>query len=250
MFEITTSDVDMVKNSVGIAAEIIDEGIFRISKNGLRFVASDRAMVAVVDLSISAAAFEKLDLTEDTSVGVNMNNFVSVLRRASSGDKITLKKEDNRNRLKIVIEGASRRRFEVPILEMGESELPQTDKLEFASLVELKSDVLAEGIADAEIVSDIVIFEASADGFRIKSEGDTSITELELEKGNPSLIRLEPATNTKSGYPLDYLKKMVKAAKLADTANIRFSSDFPMKMEFNGGDKFKMSFVLAPHMIE
>ncbi|MBI4167567.1 MAG: proliferating cell nuclear antigen (pcna) [Candidatus Aenigmarchaeota archaeon] len=250
MFEITTADVDMLKNSIGIVAEIIDEGIFRISKSGLKFVAADRALVAVVDLSIATAAFEKFEVTEDTSVGVNMNNFVSVLRRASAGDKLTLKKEDGKNRLKVIIAGASTRRFEVPIIDMVESELPPTDKLEFSSSVELKSDVLAEGIADAEIISDIVIFEASSEGFKIRSEGDSSITELELEKGNPSLVKLELTNNTKSGYPLDYLKKMVKATKLADTAGIKFSSDFPMKMEFGSGDKFKMSFVLAPHMIE
>ncbi|MBI3413596.1 MAG: proliferating cell nuclear antigen (pcna) [Candidatus Aenigmarchaeota archaeon] len=250
MFELTISDIDMLKNSVGIAAEIIDEGIFRISKNGLRFVAADRALVAVVDLKIGAAAFEKLEVTEDASVGVNMNNFVSVLRRAGTGDRITLKKEDNRNRLKVLITGSSTRRFEVPVLDMAESELPPTDKLEFSSSVELKSDVLAQGIADAEIVSDVVIFEASADGFKIKSEGDSNTTELELEKGNSMITKLEATAAVKSGYPLDYLKKIVKASKLADTANIRFSSEFPMKMEFYNGDKFSMSFVLAPHMIE
>ncbi|MBI1971864.1 MAG: proliferating cell nuclear antigen (pcna) [Candidatus Aenigmarchaeota archaeon] len=250
MFEITIADVDMLKNSVGVAAEIIDEGIFRISKNGLRFVAADRALVAVVDLNIGAAAFEKLDVTEDASVGVNMNNFVSVLRRASAGDKITLKKEDGRNKLKILIDGPSKRRFEVPILDIAESELPPTDKLEFSSSIELKSDILEQGIADAEIVSDVVVFEASPEGFKIKSEGDSSITELELEKGNTMLAKLESTDKVKSGYPLDYLKKMVKAARLAETASIRFSSEFPMKMEFNDGDKFSISFVLAPHMIE
>ncbi len=250
MFEITISSADMLKNSVGVAAEIIDEGIFRISKEGLRFVAADRALVSVVDLRIGAAAFDKIELTEDAAVGVNMSNFVSVLRRASGTDKITLKKEDNKNKLKIIIEGSSKRRFEVPILDISESDLPPTDKLEFSSSIEIQSDVLEQGIADAEIASDIVVFEVSQDMFKIKSEGDSSTAELELERGNPMLLKLESIKITKSGYPLDYLKKMVKAAKLAETASIRFSSDFPMKMEFDGGDKLKMSFVLAPHMIE
>ncbi len=250
MFEITVSDADMLKNSVSVAAEIIDEGIFRISKDGLRLVAADRALVSVVDLRMGASAFDKIELTEDTSVGVNMSNFVSVLRRASGSDKITLKKEDNKNKLKIIIDGSSKRRFEVPILDISESDLPPTDKLEFSSLAEIKSDILEQGIADAEIASDIVVFEASPELFKIKSEGESSMAELELEKGNPVVVKLESSAATKSGYPLDYLKKMVKAAKLAETATIKFSSDFPMKMEFDAGDKLKMSFVLAPHMIE
>ncbi len=250
MFELTISDTDLLKNSISIASEIIDEGVFKISKDGMHFLAADRALVAVIDLSISAQSFEKYDLTEDTSVGVNMTNLVSILRRADSTDKITLKKDDGRNKLKIIISGASVRRFEVPLLDMQEAETPPTDKLTFSSSVEINSGLLAQGVADAEIVSDIVIFEADPTHFRIKSEGDSTITELEVEKGNPLLLRLESDGANKSGYPLDYLKKMVKASKLAEIASLKFSSDFPMKAEFGNGDKFKLSFVLAPHVIE
>ncbi len=250
MFELTISDTDVLKNSISIASEIIDEGIFKINKDGMRFLAADRAMVAVIDLFIGAQAFEKYDLTEDAAVGVNMANFVSILRRADSADKITLKKEDGRNKLKIIISGVSARRFEVPLLDMPETETPPTDKLTFSSFVDINSSLLAQGVADAEIVSDIVIFEADPAHFRIKSEGDSTVTELEVEKGNPLLLKLESDGTNKSGYPLDYLKKMVKASKLAEIASVRFSSDFPMKMEFGNGDKFRMSFVLAPHVIE
>ncbi len=250
MFELTISDTDVLKNSVSIASEIIDEGVFKISREGMRFLAADRALVAVIDLSIGAQAFEKYDLTEDASVGVNMANLVSILRRADSTDKITLKKDDGRNKLKIIISGASVRRFEVPLLDMPETETPPTDKLVFSSSIDINSSLLAQGVADAEIVSDIVIFEADPTHFRIKSDGDSTTTELEVEKGNPLLLGLESDGANKSGYPLDYLKKMVKASKLAETASLKFSSDFPMKMEFGNGDKFKLSFVLAPHVIE
>ncbi len=250
MFELVISDVEMLKNSISVASEIIDEGTFKISKDGIRFVAADRALVAVVDLTIGASSFEKYELTEDSSVGVNMASLVSILRRASAGDKITLKKDDGKNKLKIIISGSSSRRFEIPILDIQESETPPIDKLDFTSIVELKSDVLAEGIADAEVVSDLVIFEADPQFFRIKSEGDSTNTELELEKGNQTLLKLEATANTKSGYPLDYLKKIVKASKLADTASLKFSSDFPIRMEFGDGERLKLSFVLAPHVIE
>ncbi|MFH0889853.1 MAG: proliferating cell nuclear antigen (pcna) [Candidatus Aenigmatarchaeota archaeon] len=250
MFELTISDVDMLKNSIAVASEIIDEGTFKIAKNGMRFVAADRALVAVVDLMIGASSFEKYELTEDASVGVNMASFVSILRRASTSDKITLKKDDGKNKLKIIISGSSSRRFEIPIMDIQESETPPIDKLDFTSVVEVKSDVLAQGIADAEVVSDLVIFEADPQFFRIKSEGDSTNTELELEKGNPVLLKLEANASTKSGYPLDYLKKIIKASKLTETATLRFSSDFPIRMEFDNGDKIKISFVLAPHVIE
>ena len=250
MIELTISDIDMIKNSVAIASEIIDEGVFKITKNEMKFLAADRALVAVIDLTIGASAFEKYEVSEDTSIGVNMSNLVSILHRAATGDKITLKKDDGKNKLKIIISGTSTRRFEIPILNITESETPPIDKLDFSALIELKSDVLAQGIADAEVVSDLVIFEADPGIFRMKSEGDSTMAELELEKGNPALVKLESNQATRSGYPLDYLKKMVKASKLAEIASLKFSSDFPMRMEFGDNDKLRMSFVLAPRVSE
>jgi proliferating cell nuclear antigen len=84
--------------------------------------------------------------------------------------------------------------------------------------------------------------------FVMKSEGDLSSAELEIESGNPNLVSLESGSDTKSKYPIDYLKKMIKAARIADTVTLQFGQDYPMKMSFKSGDKASLQFILAPRM--
>ncbi|MFH1106017.1 MAG: hypothetical protein V1731_02275, partial [Candidatus Aenigmatarchaeota archaeon] len=190
MFEVSITNTGMLKDSVSTIAELIDEGVFKADKNGISFIASDRAMVAVVDFKLNAAAFDEYKIDADTSLAVNMLNFVSILRRANASDKIILRKEDAKNKLEIILKGASTRRFELPLLDISESEIPPIDQLEFTCSAEVRSEILEQGVADAEVISDLVVFDLEPDVFKMKAEGDSSVTELKLERGESSLISL------------------------------------------------------------
>jgi proliferating cell nuclear antigen len=248
MFKASLSNVGLLRDSLSSIAEIIDEGIFKISKNGISLVAADRAMVAVVDFNISSSAFDKYDLDKEQNIGMNIANLLSVLKRAGAEDKLTLNLQDSK--LELILENSSRRKFVVPLLDISQEEIPPIDQLEFTVKSEIKSNVLQSGIEDAEIVADSVLFETSPSRFAMKAEGDVSRAELELEKGNEALIELKSEGETRARYPLDYLKKMIKAAKIADSVSIEFGQDYPMRLGFKAGDKASLSFVLAPRVSE
>jgi proliferating cell nuclear antigen len=253
MFKATLADVSLLREPLSSIAELIDEGIFKATGKGLSLVAADRAMVAVADFLLSSGAFEKYELDRDEAMGLNVTNLLSVIRRAGAGDKLSLNLQGAK--LEIVIEGESRRRFVVPLLDLREEEEPPIDQLEFKSRVKLKPDVLQNGLSDAEIITDSVVFSTSPTRFAMMAEGDVSRTELELEKGNEALLELvsdggKGAENVKSRYALDYLKKMVKAAKIADSVSIEYAQDYPMKLGFVAGDKVRLSFIVAPRVTE
>ncbi len=249
MFKVVLSDPDLLRIPISTIAELIDEGVFHVAKDGISLLAADRAMVAVVDFKILANAFEEFKVEKESDVGLNVSNLLSILKRAGGGEKIEISTEDS-NRLKIALTNSSRRRFLLPIIEISQEEIPPIDQLEFSAKVEIKPDILAESIKDAEIISDVILIEASKEGFRIKAEGDISQTETFLEKGNENLLDIKANDTVDARYPLDYLKKMIKAAKLADSATIEFAKDYPMKLSFNVTDKLKLAFVLAPRVIE
>lgn len=248
LFKATLTEPQLLVNSISTIAELIDEGQFKISKNGIALVAADRAMVAVVDFNLSSNAFQNYEVDEDQTIGLNIGNLLSVLKRAGGNDKITLSLQGKK--LEILIEGSSKRKFTVPLLDLSQEEVPPVDQLEFTASAEVKPDVLQSGVDDAEIISDSVVFEINSNGLLMKSEGDVSRAELELEKGNQALINIQSDNNVKSRYPLDYLKKMMKAAKIADSVVLRFGQDYPMKLEFKAGDKAKLNVVLAPRVNE
>ncbi len=248
MFKATLADVNLLRDSVSAISEIIDEGVFKITKDGISFIAADRAMVAVVDFFLSASAFEKYEVDSEQKIGLNIMNFLSVIKRAGTGDKISFDLKDAK--LQITIEGKSKRRFLVPLLDIGDEEIPPIDQLEFKSKVRMSSDILQNGISDAEIIADSVILETSPTHFGMIADGDVSKAELELEKGNETLIELKSASTMRARYSLEYLKKMAKAAKLSDSVTIEHGTDYPLRMAFAAGDKARISFILAPRVTE
>ena len=246
MFKATMNDPSFLKESISIVGELIDEGIIKVNKNGLSITAADRAMVAVVDLKIPALVFNEFNVDEEQNIGVNVTNLVNVLKRIKPSDKLELETKDNK--LQILMKNGSSRKFVVPMIDISIGEIPPIDKLEFNAKVKLKSDILKSGIEDADIISDSVLFKSGTDKFLMKADGDTSSSELLLNKGDKSLMEINSSTEVMSRYPLEYLKKMLKASKLSDEMKVQWSKDYPMKIDFLVQDKLSLSFVLAPRV--
>ncbi|OYT42478.1 MAG: proliferating cell nuclear antigen (pcna) [Candidatus Aenigmarchaeota archaeon ex4484_224] len=249
MFKAVLTDPDLLRIPITTIAQLIDEGVFNITKSNISLRAADRAMVAVVDFKILANAFEEYSIEEESKIGLNVSNFLSILKRAKRKDKLEMSLKENR--LEILLTNGSRRRFSLPLIEIGEEEVPPIEQLEFTAKAEIRPEVLEDAIKDAEIVSDVILFLANKDKFIMKAEGDISQAEVVLEKGSENLLSLNVKGNeVKARYPIDYLKKMVKASKLADTIVIEFANDYPMKLSFRVLDKVDLTFVLAPRVIE
>ncbi|MFH1978245.1 MAG: proliferating cell nuclear antigen (pcna) [Candidatus Aenigmatarchaeota archaeon] len=247
MFKLKLADTDLLRNSMPIIAEIIDEGTFKIDKNGMSLLSPDRTMVSVVDFKILSSAFEDFKIDGEESIGLNMSSFVSVLKRLKTGDKLTL--ESSENKLRMIIEGSGMRTFTLPIIDV-QSEKPPLDQLDFGGKVELDSSIVEEGIADADIIGDSVIFEAGPNMFKMHSKGDVSSTELSMGKDNQGITGITAENNIKAQYPLEYLKKMIKATKLSKQTTIEFGNDYPMRLTFKAIDKMSLNFILAPRVIE
>lgn len=249
MFKAVISNVELLRDSISTIGELIDEGIFKVDKNGLSLMAADRAMVAVVQFKMPPNVFDEFKIEgEARTIPVNITNFVSVVKRAKPDDKIVLELKDNK--LEITMKSDSVRKFTLPLIDIQAEELPSIDQLEFKTKVRVNSDVLKNGIDDAEVVSDSVVFEIKKDMFLMKASGDISSAELALVKGDQSLLELQGPEGTRARYPLDYLKKMVKASKLADEVTLMWSKDYPMKIGFKDTDKLELNFVLAPRVQE
>ncbi len=245
MFSLALADADDLKDAVSIIADIIDEGTFRVDKNGLSLLAPDRTMVSVVDFRLPASVFE--ECSGEASFGISLANFVAVLRRAKAGDKLAM--EQKGNRLVVRIGGKNKRQFELPILDIS-AEKPPVDQLSYSARVELDAALIEDGIADADVIGDSVFFEATPELFRVSARGEVSAAEVELGKKDKGVLKLLVSEPLKAQYPLEYLKKMVKAAKLVKQVSLEFGNDYPLRMTFQAQDKVHLSFVLAPRVSE
>ncbi len=248
MFKAVCSNAKVLRDSIDTISQLIDEGVFKLKKDGIELIATDRAMVAVVDFKLDASAFDEYQCETDKEMGLNLLNFLTILKRAGTDDRLKLElKEDNK--LEITLAGTSVRKFSVPLLDISKDEIPPVDQLEFAAAMEIKVAILEQGIADADIIADSVVFELSEGTMKMFAEGDSSKAELVLEAGSDSLVSLTAKQQVRSRYPLDYLKKVIKASRIADTAKIQLGADYPMRIEFKGNG-VSLRCILAPRVSE
>lgn len=247
MFELKlTENIDLFKNSVSIISEMLDEAVFNVNEEGFGLLSADRAMIVVIDYLLKKPLFESFSASGENKIGLNMRQFDSILRRAKSTDKLSLSFEDNTNRLKIVIKNTGERTFEIPLLEIS-TEKPPVDSMTFNTKIKVKTELLEDGISDADIVDDSVVFETTDNGFRMYAKGDITASEMLLNTGED--LTIEANGKAKARYPLEYLKKIIKSKDFASEVTIEYADNYPFRMVFDN-ENIRMGFVLAPRVEE
>lgn len=243
-FKAVMDESELLKDSINAVSALLNEAVFKITKTGIELHAMDAANVAMVDMKLLASAFRSFDADSDCEIAVNIGDLTSVLRRAKATESVMLELKDSQ--LLIEFSGATKRSFNIPLLDMKQEQ--KTPSLEFPVSIKLKTEIIEDGINDAEIAGDAVILEADPDTFIMRAEGSNRKSELRLEKGNDALIELKAKDHVKSTFPLDYLKKFIKAGKLSPEATLQMGNAYPMRLDFKVLDKVQVGFILAPRI--
>lgn len=247
-FEAKLDDISLLRDSIATIAELIDETELNIREFGIQMIASDRAVVVVVDFFLDRSVFREYKYSEDLRIGINLQNLLQILKRAGDGDSLAIKLADGK--LDLTIKGVSTRKFVLPLIDISREETPPIDKLDFSSSLSVNSDIISNGIEDAELVTDSVIFTVRKDQLTMKGESDSSFTQLDLMKGDGNLRITDTNEPVRARYSLDYLKKIIKAKKLSSEVKLSMSNDYPMKLQFEVPGKMQIGFILAPRVEE
>jgi len=233
------------KDSISIISELVNEARFKITPNAVELVAMDPANVAMVIFKLLSSSFTEYDVKEKTEIAINLGNLKQILRRAKPDDVLNIELKDNK--LRIQLKGTSVRTFSLPIIELEEKE-QKVPELNFPLAIETISTILNEAIEDVDIVADSVSFIAEPKKFTVQAEGDLSNAHIEINAGESTKIKTDGSEKIKAKYSIEYLKKMIAGAKIADNVTIRFDKDYPLKLEFKEVDKVMLSFILAPRV--
>jgi proliferating cell nuclear antigen len=205
----------------------------------------DPANVAMVNFHLLASSFSEFDPKGVSAIGLNLTNFKQILRRAGPGDTLVL--ETQENKLKVVIRGTSTRTFHLPLIELEEREQRVPD-LKFTASVVTDALQLQSAIDDADIVAESVALVAEEKSLQINAEGDLSRALIEIVADQATKIVIKDGQRIRARYSIEYLKKMIQAARLAEKVTIEFAKDYPLRLSFKVIDKLSLDFILAPRV--
>ncbi|MBI2545618.1 proliferating cell nuclear antigen (pcna) [Candidatus Woesearchaeota archaeon] len=242
---LTLAEPRFLKESVSIISDLVTEGRFRIGKNSMQLVAMDPANVAMVMFNLLSSCFTEYNIDKEMEIAINLSNLKQILRRVKPEDMLSLEIGDNK--LDIVMKGGTLRSFSLPIIDLEEKE-QKIPELKFPVSITTSSAILSEAIEDADIVAESVSFVVEPKRFTIMGEGDLSQAKIEVKADDETKIEFDADDKVRAKYSIEYLKKMISAAKLTDNVIIRMNKDYPLKLEYNLVDKLQLAFILAPRV--
>lgn len=240
--KLTLADTKFLKESISIIADLVTEVRFKVTKNGLELIAMDPANVAMVVYKLLSSSFADYE-AEETELALNLNDLKQVLRRVKPNDTLTI--EDAESKLKLTLKGASKREFQIPLIDIEDKE-QKIPTLDFGVTITTQASVISDAIDDVDIVGESVAFIADSESFKITSSSDLSKAEVEITPSETT--RIEAKELMRSKYSIEYLKKMIQGTKLADVVLVKFSKDYPLQLDFTVKDKMQLMFILAPRV--
>jgi proliferating cell nuclear antigen len=224
---------------ISIISELVLEVRIRVNREGMSILAIDPANVAMVSFKLPNTAFSEFQIEKEEVLGASLESLKAVLRRCSSGSVLVMEKQENELKLEII--DKIKREFNLALIEI-EGEEKSIPNLDFASRVEMSSSDFSEAIEDCSVVADSCSFVTEAGKFVIKAKGSLNSFKSEFTDE----IKIQ-AQNANAKYSLEYLQKIVKAAKITDKVIINFSNDYPLKLDFNT-PFIELGFILAPRV--
>lgn len=246
MFEAKLNDPKLLKNGIAAVYELVKEGTqVQLSNDGIMITAIDPAQVSMVIFRLLTPAFEAYKLDKEGVIGIDMERFNQVLKQVAPEDAVILKVDGNT--MKLQCKSRSTRTFSIPLMELKD-ELKKPPKLEFTAQAVLASDVLNQAIEDSGVVADALIIDAEDGKLNFLATGELGNVETRLVKGDDAVKELVVKSKSRARYAVDYLKKIMKGAKLTNDIQLNFRTDYPLQVDFSLQDLLKLSFVLAPRV--
>jgi proliferating cell nuclear antigen len=242
------ADAKLLKDMVTAISILIDEASFDITPEAIKLRAMDPSRVAMIDFEWPKTIFDEYNCNEPMKMCINVSELLKLLRRTGKDETLELTLDEKTNRLKITIKGKYLRTFNMPTLEATEEEVP-TPKVTFNVKARATTEGLKEAIEDATLVSDHVRIEADNEKLAMNATGDLMGAKIEFVKGSDALLNLETKEPAKATFSLSYLSEIIKAAAATSAvATLEFSTDMPIKLDFEQEKEGKLTFYLAPRI--
>jgi len=248
MFKARMADSRDWKNLITAIATLVDEASFNISEEGIRLRAMDPSHVAMVDFEWPKTVFEEYVCEEPTKLSVNVAEMLKLLRRTGGDESIELILETGSPKLMMILKSKYTRTFGMSTLEPSTEEAP-APRISFNVSARLTTSLLRNALEDATTISDHIIFDASGEKLTMRAAGDVGNVVIDVEKGTDELLSLETKEDSRSTFSLNYLSEMVRAASnLSDIVQLEFSTDKPIRLNFEMPSKGKLQYYLAPRI--
>ena len=226
-------------------AALVNECKIRIPDDALEIRAVDPANVGMIDMTLSADAFESYQ-ADGGVLGVNLERLLDVVGMADDDDLVRLQLDEETRKLHIDIDGLS---YTLALIDpesiRAEPDIPDLD---LPCMAVIEGRVISRAVTAADMVSDHVRLHSDSEAFYVSAEGDTDDVEQTLT-ADDLLSALGPLAEADSLFSLDYLEDMAKPMTAETEVRLELGEEFPVKLHYDIADGAgQVTNMLAPRI--
>ncbi len=226
---------------------IVEEATFEATSQGLNFRGMDPSHIALIDLNWPNSAFEKYECSQPLKIGLKIEDFVKLIKRASSNDKVELETKDNSLMIKFV--NSYKKEYLIHLIEPYSSSTP-LPKISLNSKAVIKTKALEKLLDDVQVVSETVNISAKKDQIILEGQGDTGNAKILLDKTNEDIISVDVKEESTATYSLSHLHNIIGSlSSVSENVSLEFSTKMPIKLLFKiGAYGIDLCYYLAPRI--
>lgn len=243
MFRASLNDAKTLKYIMESISELVDEAVFFLREDMLSMEACDPSLVCKVELDLQSSFFNEYQVSEEKTLGLSMNALRKISRRIHLGDGMEM--ELNGGTMDFTLRSSIERQFQCMLLETHEEGLP-TINVDYPVFIEMDVSVFKEGVRDAAIVANSVLFEVNPEEMIISAEGDTERARIRIFKNSAPVKKFDVKKPCCSKFNLGYLISFLHSSYVSDSVHIYMGDkNLPLRVEFPV-EGMRLTFYLAP----
>ena len=244
--ELVIADASFFKKCIDAVVNLVDEGTFIVSSEGLHLRTMDPSQIAMIDFTLPKAAFSKIDVEDKASMGVNLADLSKILARTRSDEKLAISIDEKESKLFLEFSGHARRHFKLPLLESSTS-LPKEPKVDFDASIKIKGRALKDVLQDAGLLSSHVILQADDSEFVVEAHGDSGDLHVQTKKDSENISAMTVKSKSRAMFPFQYLDDITRSCPDDTHVTVELKNDAPVKVSYEIGHA-KLSYYLAPRV--
>ncbi len=210
---------------------------------GLKIYGVDTSKVAFISIYLPAGYFEEYAVEgEKELIGVKLGDLSDVLKRGGKEDSLEV--ETNENKISVKYFGELERKFSLPLLTLEETREPSVN-FQFSFKAKMMTSSLVNALDVLSEIGGVLILESRDNKLIMEVEGDMADGKVELSTESGSLIEADGG-DARSTYSMEYMLGTTSLRKAADTVEVSFGTQIPVRLHYEMPNGAYGDFYVAP----
>lgn len=246
MSSFVSQNISNIKPVIESISELTGECLFTLNKNEIYVEGTDPSLISKVEFLLPASNFDKYDLDEEGSVGINIDSFSRICKRAFPGDSMAININSKTGKLELVLESDFKRNFEFTLLSTTNFNIPKLNP-KYSTFIEIESKIFRDVIKDMSLIGGTVVISINKNNISISSQDTTSKALAEIPYDSKSIIKYKVNNSQRSKYNISYVLSFLNAFSISDSLKISIGgTKLPLKLEYPWGKEGRFTMYLAP----